>query len=151
MTDNLVCKQDIFLLNALPDVMNHKRISRTRALIGYDSNVGDTATEVPSNHIARKILGGFFARLNGPSSPAEIGHQDENTSMIDVRAGPPESPFMRILIKSLSHILMDFLLKIQLQPSKCTDYKSRRQMLVKGRLRMTDFEPAASERLGRFA
>jgi len=118
VANDLPAEKNVFHPRPGSDVVNdHVAAGPGRFLVDYDSDVGDSAAEIPGHQIAGAVSIRIGQKRQALSPVAEEDHQVYDAPMIDVGVGSVSiprsgSPVVRIGVAVRQHVLVDLFLQI---------------------------------------
>ena len=132
MTGYFPIEQTVFFGNAAADVVDDEvAFVAVIPVVRDDADVRHTfAVEVPGNDIAGLVIRAVRRGRNGFTSTRKEGLQIGNASMVDIRVGSFQSPFLRISREVRRHVFVNFLLQVNAGISKCSNNDVRARASV---------------------
>ncbi len=113
MAGNFKAKEDVLFLSATADIVQHQGHPAASLAVADNADMGQAASQIPGDNIARTIARGILTRRQRPALALEPGHQVWHAAMINIAVGPAKPPVLGIQAKVSAHVLMHRLLQIQ--------------------------------------
>lgn len=101
-------KQNIFNAGSGTDVVhNQAALLRFGPHVSDNTDVVNSAAQIPGNNIAREIVVAIIGYRYRLALPSEISHEIRYSSMVDITIGTLESPTRWVTGKRPNHVFMD--------------------------------------------